>query len=465
MDVWTRIVGADPCADANVGASERQSVPLSNPSTLRRSNAQTLRRSRRLLLRALCLPLCALCVRADVVVLKNGGKIEGRVVEKGTVIEVHVGAGKTVVPKSEIARIQRGAVTTDEYEKRKGALRPDDAEGLYQLGLWCRKSGLADQADAAFADVMKLKPNHPGAREALGFSLVNGRWIQGEWRNVVSERFRLETDCPEWLIRGMEEALDRYYAALAAEFGPNLAWVHPEHPYIIQFFRRKSDYQAFMKKEYGDRIEAFRQPETMPRGWADAARGRVYTCYETDPALSQDLNREIALYVLFHEANHLIWWQSVLHAPGGDPQAYLEGRFSWFEEGLAEYFALTRFELNRYRIHVPGVDPVRRGHLRTLHDAFQEGKYAPLRDYVGKKSFDFTKSDIHVMYAQAWSFVDFCFRGDKGKHRAAFWRYLDAVRKGRGDKETLETLLGLKVDEIESAWLLHVKGMIDDELK
>ena len=419
----------------------------------------------RRLLCALTFLLCALRASPDIVILKNGGKIEGKAVEKWDRYEITVGDGKMTVPKSEVVRIDRGSVPSDEFRKRKEALPPDDVEGLFRLGLWCRDAGMAEEAGAAFQDVIRRSPDHAGAREALGFSRVNGKWIQGSWQNLATAHFRIETDCPDWLIRGLDDALEKYFEALSGEFRAHLAWEDPPQVIPIQFFRRKNDYVAFMKQQYGPRHPEFREAATMPRGWADLARMRVYTHYETDPRLSEDANREIARCVLFHEANHLLWWLGVVRAAGGDPEAYAEARYSWFEEGLAEYFALTRYEQGRYQIHTPGGDMLRLARLQNLAVGLKDGKYAPLRDYLGKRHFDFMGADIGVLYAQAWSFVEFFFRADQGKYRDVFWKYLGEVRAGRGGMEVLEKLTGMGIDRIEASWLAHVKEEIATELK
>ncbi|MHC4859795.1 MAG: hypothetical protein ACYTDY_06855, partial [Planctomycetota bacterium] len=63
------------------------------------------------------------------------------------------------------------------YRERAKALSPDDTTGHYQLGLWCVKKGLTNEAHLEFERVIALEPDHAGARRELGYARHGDRWL------------------------------------------------------------------------------------------------------------------------------------------------------------------------------------------------------------------------------------------------------------------------------------------------
>jgi hypothetical protein len=119
-------------------------------------------------------------LRADVVQLRNGSTLEGSVREEGTRVWVDVGSGEIAVDRSEVQSISRPDPATQEFDRRLGALRPDDVEGRYQLGLWARQNGLHSRSERLMRTVLERNPNHEGARSALGFMQYKGAWLTAD---------------------------------------------------------------------------------------------------------------------------------------------------------------------------------------------------------------------------------------------------------------------------------------------
>jgi tetratricopeptide (TPR) repeat protein len=70
------------------------------------------------------------------------------------------------------------AKTNEEiYQEKSARLKPDNAEEHYQLGLWCLKNKLADEAQAEFNKAIELNPNHDGARKRLGHTKYKDEWL------------------------------------------------------------------------------------------------------------------------------------------------------------------------------------------------------------------------------------------------------------------------------------------------
>jgi len=123
---------------------------------------------------------CAAPALADVVHLKTGGKLEGQVTltDDGAIIRLPV--GEVRVSNDAIARIEKKDTPLDIYFKRAAAIKDDDPDAHYQLGLWARLQGLKPQARDEFAKTLALQPDHEGAHKALGHRKVNGQWMTPE---------------------------------------------------------------------------------------------------------------------------------------------------------------------------------------------------------------------------------------------------------------------------------------------
>jgi len=136
---------------------------------------------RRSIAGGLALVVCLLVAsaRADVIHLKDGRTIEGKILEenrKSVKIETQFGSVRTI-DQDRILRIERKKTAREEYEDRKRRTDDEDAEALYRLGAWCRENGLVVESLEAFRKVIQLDPDHPEARRALGYVRRGDRWI------------------------------------------------------------------------------------------------------------------------------------------------------------------------------------------------------------------------------------------------------------------------------------------------
>jgi len=136
---------------------------------------------------------------ADVVYLKDGGKLEGDVSDMGGHIILKSGSMKTRIEKDRILRIEVKKTPREEYQERLKAIPPEDAEAHYMLGTWCEENGLRDEARKRFERVVELEPNHAKARKKLGYRLAEGQWVktcaQCNGTGVIREK------CPD-CVRG-----------------------------------------------------------------------------------------------------------------------------------------------------------------------------------------------------------------------------------------------------------------------
>ena len=118
---------------------------------------------------------------ADVVLLKGGGRLSGRVVEQtAEKVLVDVGDGIVGVSMDRVEKIEKGPSTLDDYDTRAGKLTQQDVDGWRALAQWATTKGLSLQARTAYQRVLAIAPDDAEARLALGFVRVGGQWLTEE---------------------------------------------------------------------------------------------------------------------------------------------------------------------------------------------------------------------------------------------------------------------------------------------
>ena len=142
----------------------------------------------RFVVAAVCIAALPAGVRADLFELKDGGEVDGAVVERSE-------AGDYVVRTSEGAEISldRGAIQrivqhdddAAEY-RRKSRSAPDAVEAHRELAEWCRARKMLAEADHHLARVAELDPDDEEARRSLGYRKVGNRWLTSD--ELMTER-------------------------------------------------------------------------------------------------------------------------------------------------------------------------------------------------------------------------------------------------------------------------------------
>ncbi len=133
-------------------------------------------------LAALLLLFLGLGVRADILHLKDGRRVEGQVVEESkSTIKIRTLLGTFEFKASEVERIERGKSKLEEFEERMAAAR--SADQLHEVGLWAEKKRMRKQAKQAMRKVIEVDPMHAGANTWLGFVLYDGEWMTPEARD------------------------------------------------------------------------------------------------------------------------------------------------------------------------------------------------------------------------------------------------------------------------------------------
>jgi zinc protease len=153
---------------------------------------------------------------ADVIKLKSGGTITGKIVQKSEQdITVKTQSGASVT----ISMDEIESVLTDEELQKKceerfaGAKTADD---FYKLGEWCESVGLLERAKTAYGKAIELDPNNEGARLKLGYKKHEGKWLSEEEYNVKVKGLIKYKD--KWVTPEEKEKLEQGYTKVGNDW-------------------------------------------------------------------------------------------------------------------------------------------------------------------------------------------------------------------------------------------------------
>jgi hypothetical protein len=115
---------------------------------------------------------------ADVVTTTDGLVLEGTVVKGADgSLTVTTADGSVVLQASRVASTTPGDGPRAKAAREAAALPATDVEGHYRLAVRFEANGLRDLAKAEYETVLRVDPEHPAARRALGFEKVDGEWL------------------------------------------------------------------------------------------------------------------------------------------------------------------------------------------------------------------------------------------------------------------------------------------------
>jgi hypothetical protein len=126
------------------------------------------------------LALVLLCVpaAADEVILTNGARFKGIVHEENDRIIIRFEHGTMSFHRSE-ARIVRSAPVALQVLESKTE-KAASAQDWHAAALFAKENRLEKRVEALNERALELDPEHDGARTALGYAKVGGRWLKGD---------------------------------------------------------------------------------------------------------------------------------------------------------------------------------------------------------------------------------------------------------------------------------------------
>ncbi len=154
--------------------------------------------------------------RADLVRLKNGNVLEGKIIAE-TAKEVRIrtaSASEITVPREQVAEIEKGEAPFETYKKRAAALKEDDAAGHHALADYCLQHRLLPEAIAELRRVLELERDNPAALAKLRPVLdQRAQPLLGQAKRLQEQGQYEEAEEP--LIAILEQYPDSSFAAAA----------------------------------------------------------------------------------------------------------------------------------------------------------------------------------------------------------------------------------------------------------
>jgi HEAT repeats len=122
--------------------------------------------------------------RADIVELRGGGQIQGKVVpdpKNKDRVQVLLLQGRHPLSfqKAQIVRVIPKPSPLDDYVVKQ-AKAAGTAEAQYELGYWCEQNRLADMAKLHYEQALAFDPDFEPAHQKLGHTKVDGSWLTRE---------------------------------------------------------------------------------------------------------------------------------------------------------------------------------------------------------------------------------------------------------------------------------------------
>src|SRR5579885_848938 len=176
--------------------------------------------------------LSAVSSRADIIELRGGGQVQGKVVpdpKNKDRVQVLLLQGRRPLSfqKGQIVRIVPKASPLDDYVVKRGEAA-GTAEAQYRLGSWCEQNRLADLARLHYERALGHDPDFEPAHKKLGHTKVGdswltrddltaaqglvkykGRWVTPEEKAKLEDGEKLSASQGSWLrrIRLLRQAL------------------------------------------------------------------------------------------------------------------------------------------------------------------------------------------------------------------------------------------------------------------
>ena len=119
--------------------------------------------------------------RADIIELRGGGQIQGKVVpdpKNKDRVQVLLLQGRHPLSfqKAQIVHVIPKASPLDDYVVKR-AKAAGTAEAQYELGYWCEQNRLADMAKVHYEQALAFDPDFELAHQKLRHTKVDGTWL------------------------------------------------------------------------------------------------------------------------------------------------------------------------------------------------------------------------------------------------------------------------------------------------
>ena len=396
--------------------------------------------------------------RAEIVELANGGAVEGKVVRVGEVLRVELGSGSVIYLKeSEVAAIRPGSWKED-YAARRAALGPRDAEGRYQLAIWCARKGLNAESEAEIRAALAIDPAHRLARARLDGLEESRRQAQARSQAAAEAKAQpatpvlvqapVELPPEENLADGLSRQQGAHCLAVcdgSAELARRVARIGEE---VVADFARVFNLPPESAGLRGFRVRI--RYHLQDDSWQEACRRECgagdgfynnisRTCHVRGRG-TETISVSV-LQTIRHEVTHALAFQALGAA----------GHCRWFNEVLATAMEGSGED---------GLGDVK----RSARPCFLNEKVAGQLQVADLLASQFGGELSLADYTRAWAFGHFIFYGEAGAkeqpRKAAFLALLADARTWGADLDKAFDRQFPDRAALEAAWREHVKSIL-----
>jgi len=434
--------------------------------------------------------LAAVPALADVVVLRDGGEVEGEVEELGERVRIRTGIGSVTLDRSEVREIRRQPLPRQALAARRAALAQGDVPGRLALAQFGFDHGLYAEYGALLEEALELDPDNTLAQEKHyqyrklleplprsrsienklrfelgdGFQLMYGDHFlvcHADQGDFAAGRLRLLEDHYRLFYRYFEERgfdlqlLDRRlevvifrdqeaYEAFARKHAPGFesgAGYYSSATGRLYFFdarnsRRRLEAQAELDRQEGAlralRAELQQAREARNGKRAEALYARYDEAWEAYARAKWDWRNffdQANVATTLHEATHQLCHRSgLLRGHAGHP--------TWLVEGLALFFE----DPEQWTTAGSRVNAIDRDRIEDLQEALRRDRLISLPALLGRATSFFTLGErrVHLAYAESWALVRYLLKGPVPEHRTRFFKYLRRQGMIRPDEQRNE---------------------------
>jgi hypothetical protein len=401
------------------------------------------------------------------------------------------------------------AKTNEEvFQEKLATVKETDAEGFYQLGLWCQKNNLETHAGEMFGRAIAIKPAHENARKKLGHVKYDGKWMSpaeldaggivlcnGKW--MPRDKAMKAQGYVEFEGQWIKEAILKKIQKLTPPKGvlnktgadnEDLPWDRARTK-ETEHFSVKTNLSADalddicfvlecaflnLQDQFGiSGAPAEKLPVMITRNNAEFQKIYSDLCRNTQdfgavlvPGGNNANNKSgkdhlIGYYQppknilkLLHECVHYVMLLAQRAGSTCMPPA-------WLMEGWATYYEPS--ELKGPQLLVNRVDAYR---LSEIRNALNKKTAVPLKDLINRRYSDFDEA----CYCESWSLIYFLMNGQGGRYRQGLQAYMDSWKQLRimmevsgqaaadkaGHVAVFEKCTGVPIDQLEREWKEYV---------
>jgi PAS domain-containing protein len=391
---------------------------------------------------ALTLALALAATPGDVVELKDGSKVEGRVVYDGPKrVVVLNGSREREIERSKVASVKSAANDLAAVLAEVPRIGLEDTAKLLELASRCRALGLEGEAKLLAYSVLGIDPASAAAHELCGHEMRGEKWtvredgkkftfdklqeVRKDFGNAWifhTTHFELRTNLPLRRASAIALELELHYRAFFDAIGRELELYEVVEPMKAQVHAESGSY-----------------PEVSSRtGYFSAGDNTLYVLEQGGATAG----------VIAHEATHQMLYNTAVKTKGGRgaiPQ--------WFNEGFAEYMAASRSGAEGRASYSLGARHER--HFAVHRDAKKPYDFSRVLTFEAEDFSASSKADLK--YAQAYTLVHFCLHGQGELHRRGFFEFLRGAYLGRSSMTDFKDALAIKEREFEPTWHEYVR--------